>query len=616
MRKKSTLLFIIIGFLLIIAITSLCLYNLRNANLKSSIKNAQVIANVVETGLLSHMINGNTNQVNTFIDSAARIKNIEELWVVRSDLVKKQYGNSNLRTPKDDLDEEVLKTGKLNYSLDEHFTKTLMRVTVPFNATSEKGMDCTSCHHVNHGDTLGAVSMKMDISEYKNNGLEIIYLIPMILIFTIFIMILISRKENDYYLDILQQLSSSIRQAVNGKFRRIHNSNEYENDKITDLINDYNKMITTFKDTSYDIERKLQGFIGQTANSSNINPLEKSKDIIKNLSNLYQFKKEIELDNTKDEIYQRLSEVFINQYQISNFTFLEIDTLKNKIQIVKEVGEEDLYCKDNIINDPELCRCARTRNDVISVDFHHSCPYFKEKNKFHYCIDVEISKNICLIINFICTSRRELDNLKDKISFIKSYINEAAPSVEVKLLMEALQESAFEDGLTGLYNRKFLDEHSKKLIPQVKREDISVGVLLLDMDHFKAVNDEYGHDIGDKVLKELARILNETVRESDLIVRYGGEEFIVLLIGVNSEQDAMNVANKIRQRVRENEIDVYAGNKLKKTVSIGLSMFPEDSNNLDSVIKNADIALYEAKNGGRDQVVRFQENQVSSVDLF
>lgn len=139
---------------------------------------------------------------------------------------------------------------------------------------------------------------------------------------------------------------------------------------------------------------------------------------------------------------------------------------------------------------------------------------------------------------------------------------------------------------------------------------------MLDMDHFKAVNDEYGHDIGDLVLKELAQILEDTVRESDIVVRYGGEEFIVLLVNIKSEEDALNVAQKIAQRVRENEIDVYAGSKLKKTVSIGLSMYPQDSTKLDTVIKNADIALYEAKNSGRDKVVRFKEEQVTSVDLF
>jgi diguanylate cyclase (GGDEF)-like protein len=228
----------------------------------------------------------------------------------------------------------------------------------------------------------------------------------------------------------------------------------------------------------------------------------------------------------------------------------------------------------------------------------------------------EITKNINLVINFVLDTKEELESLKDNISFIKSYISESIPSIEVKLLMQALQESAFTDGLTGLYNRKFLEEHSKKLIPQAKRDNFNIGVLLLDMDHFKAVNDEYGHDIGDKVLKELSRILTETLRESDVIVRYGGEEFVVLLVNIKTEEDALTVANKIREKVKENEIDVYAGSKLRKTISIGLSMFPHDSSNFDSVIKNADIALYEAKSKGRDQVVRFTPESISSVDIF
>jgi len=118
------------------------------------------------------------------------------------------------------------------------------------------------------------------------------------------------------------------------------------------------------------------------------------------------------------------------------------------------------------------------------------------------------------------------------------------------------------------------------------------------------------------VLKELSRILEENVRESDIVVRYGGEEFIVLLVGITGVEDSLKVANKIRERVRENEVDVYAGAKLRKTISIGLSMFPEDSNTIEGVMKNADIALYEAKSSGRDKVIRFAQEQVSSVDLF
>ena len=105
------------------------------------------------------------------------------------------------------------------------------------------------------------------------------------------------------------------------------------------------------------------------------------------------------------------------------------------------------------------------------------------------------------------------------------------------------------------------------------------------MDHFKSVNDEYGHDVEIKVLKELSRILLETVRDSDIIIRYGGEEFIILLVNVKTQEDALAVADKIRMRVKENEIDIGSGTKLRKTISIGLSMFPEDSGNFENVIK-------------------------------
>jgi diguanylate cyclase (GGDEF)-like protein len=87
---------------------------------------------------------------------------------------------------------------------------------------------------------------------------------------------------------------------------------------------------------------------------------------------------------------------------------------------------------------------------------------------------------------------------------------------------------------------------------------------MLDMDHFKAVNDEYGHDIGDKVLKEFARIVKENVREADIVVRFGGEEFLVLLVGVTSEEAALEVANKLREKVADNVIDVYAGATMQK----------------------------------------------------
>ncbi len=613
MEKKIIYQFGATALLLTFIISAINIYNLKNNSIKASIHNGEIISEIIKNDLTTHMINKNMNQMETYFYSMSNVKDIVNLWTVRGESINKQYGINENKKAKDNIDKEVLETGKTIYKLNENSNYPTMRITVPYKVVFENGIDCLSCHNASQGDTLGAISMELNINDLESSQLENIYLIPIIVLMGMLITLFIFKKTVNQYSMIFNNLSKSLNSALNGNFKKISYP-ENLSDEMVSILDKFNNLMTAFKDTATDIDKKLKGFIGSKINNQ-INPLEDSKEIVLNLSNLYQFKKEIELDNTKEEIYNRLSEVFINQFKINTFTFIEIDVAKHKMNTIKELGNR-FYCKQNIENEPHLCRAARTKNDVITTQFHHTCPYFEKENKFHYCISSDISKDIYLIINFVFDTKEELDYLKEKISYIKSYINEAAPSIEVKLLMEALQQSAFRDGLTGLYNRKFLEEHSKKLIPQALRDKFNIGVLLLDMDHFKAVNDEYGHDIGDKVLKELSRILNETVRESDIIIRYGGEEFIVLLVNIKTEEDALNVANKIRTKVSENEIDVYAGSKLRKTISIGLSMFPDDSKSLDSVIKNADIALYEAKSKGRNKVIRFQSEQISSIDLF
>ncbi|MBU3013142.1 GGDEF domain-containing protein [Poseidonibacter lekithochrous] len=613
MGKKLIILSFILSLILSITIVSLTLLNSKKSNIKATIIAAESISNVVIHNLNTFMVNDNMHNSKAFINSLSNIKGINNLWLVRSELLNDKYVNSQ-RHPKDDIDKKVLSSGLAQYEIKEDLTKTTMRISIPYNANIENGVNCFSCHNVAQGDTLGAVSLDLDIESSIEGELELVYLIPLLIFISIFTIIYLSSRNIKSYENLFDSLKNSINEASTGNFDLIVKP-KILNSEMKDTIDKYNNLMVILKDAFVDIEKRMQRFIGNKSTMSSNNPLEESKDIILNLSNLYQFKKEIELDNTKEEIYDRLAQVFENQFGIESFTFLEINMNKHKMNVVKEVGNT-FYCKEYIKENPELCRSARTNNDVVSIDYHNSCPYFKEKDKYHYCTNIDISKEVNLIINFVCKTPSKLENLKDKISFVKSYINEAAPSIEVKLLMDALQESAFTDGLTGLYNRKFLEEHAKKLIPHAKREEFNIGVLLLDMDHFKAVNDEYGHDIGDKVLKELARIMTECIRESDIIIRYGGEEFIILLVGVSNVENAMNIANKIGKRVRENEIDVYAGNKLKKTISIGLSMFPDDATSLDSAIKNADIALYEAKNSGRDKVVKFNEEQISSVDLF
>ena len=132
---------------------------------------------------------------------------------------------------------------------------------------------------------------------------------------------------------------------------------------------------------------------------------------------------------------------------------------------------------------------------------------------------------------------------------------------------------------------------------------------MIDMDHFKMVNDTYGHDVGDVIIKKLSKTITENIKESDLAVRYGGEEFLVLLHGVD-EPEAIEIAERLRLKVAD--MKVKAGNEiLQKTISIGVSMFPSDTDSVWKCIKFADIALYRAKESGRNRVIRFNEEMWS-----
>lgn len=158
--------------------------------------------------------------------------------------------------------------------------------------------------------------------------------------------------------------------------------------------------------------------------------------------------------------------------------------------------------------------------------------------------------------------------------------------------------------MTGLYNRRFLEEFIDKVMSQAQRENETYSVMMLDVDWFKKVNDTYGHDVGDMVIVEIGKVLKENIREADLAIRYGGEEFIVMLHNA-SEEGALSVASKIHAAFGSLIFDVGSGETMQKTMSIGVSMFPEDGDTIWKCIKFADTALYVAKTTGRNKIVKY-----------
>jgi diguanylate cyclase (GGDEF)-like protein len=169
-----------------------------------------------------------------------------------------------------------------------------------------------------------------------------------------------------------------------------------------------------------------------------------------------------------------------------------------------------------------------------------------------------------------------------------------------------LHQLSITDGLTGLLNRKHILELLDREISRSRRYGHPVSVLMLDIDHFKNVNDTYGHQTGDAVMRRLADCLCETVRENDLVGRYGGEEFLILLPDSNARNSAQT-AQRIRKMVQDLEIETSNEN-VSVTVSIGVSSYPQYGQDANAVICAADAALYQAKSSGRNQVVLSETN--------
>ncbi|TLM65183.1 MAG: GGDEF domain-containing protein, partial [Deltaproteobacteria bacterium] len=205
------------------------------------------------------------------------------------------------------------------------------------------------------------------------------------------------------------------------------------------------------------------------------------------------------------------------------------------------------------------------------------------------------------------------DAIREKIFKAEAYLKQSLSVIEAKRLMNTLRESALKDPLTGLYNRRFLQDHANHVISGTLRRKKCLGMIMCDLDYFKQVNDQHGHDVGDVVLKETAHLILKGVREADIVLRFGGEEFFVLLTDINPG-DAYIVADKIRQSFEDHKFKIPSG-ILKKTLSLGVSEFPGDSEGFWQCIKYADVALYKAKESGRNRAIRF-DPQMWSGEQF
>lgn len=190
--------------------------------------------------------------------------------------------------------------------------------------------------------------------------------------------------------------------------------------------------------------------------------------------------------------------------------------------------------------------------------------------------------------------------VKGESGKITHYVGTFTDITDKKAAEDAIRHLAFYDALTELPNRMLLNDRLQQALVAAKRDDGRLALLFLDLDKFKPINDTYGHDVGDQLLKEAARRILACVRESDTVARIGGDEFIVLLRAVEDKHDAIGVAEKIRATL--GRTFALKEHRLEVSSSIGIALYPAHGSDAFALAKNADVAMYQAKNAGRNAV--------------
>ena len=600
----SSLLIIFVSFFIAMIISTL--FNFRDYGLKSAEDKAKLTAEIVKSGLTAHMVNGMMDQRSYFLDQISDLENINELWIARGPTVIKQYGQGhNNEIPRDKIDKNVLKNGISISDVTETPTRSLMRVTIPYIASSYGNPNCTSCHEAKEGEVLGVVSMVMDITDIRMSSFKTIMFNMVLTLFVSVLVFIVVNRFIKPYVSIFYSIQTVMNSVYRGDYTvRVKNGSHVESNQVANLLN---SMLEKLQHTFEELDKKVYVFIKNKNYVKESDPLKNINNTIERLSDIYKFKQTIENDKELQDIYNRIAYVLENHFSLNDFTISEIDNHHQSKNIVFTMNES--HC--DIINGE--CRANRIHSSVDSSIFAHSCEVYKNDGTEYICTPYTISKDLTLIITIVTKTEVETTRVRNLMSDIEDYITTARPSIISKKLMQLLNRLARVDQLTGMYNRKFLDEFTDVSIPQAVRSGVSYSVLMIDIDFFKMINDTYGHDVGDETIKIISRVIKNKIRQSDIAIRYGGEEFLVLLYNCD-KKDARGISENIRDEFSKQEI-TGNGEVFKKTLSVGFSSFPQDSNSIWKCIKYADLSLYSAKHTGRNKVVEFTEDLLNKNDV-
>ncbi len=298
-----------------------------------------------------------------------------------------------------------------------------------------------------------------------------------------------------------------------------------------------------------------------------------------------------------DEIYEVFSNYALKlfpHYQGQLYVYSE-----NKVDLECVSSWGDKKNKIDINFTPQDC-WALLQNQLYIVKPGSNTPRCNhiETKGGYACIPITVGGEI---LGLISLSFGSLSASNDEITTLARLASDIGLTLSNVRLRETLQELSIRDYLTGLYNRRYMEEMLLQEIAKSKRNGSGFGIIMFDIDHYKEFNDRYGHEAGDLVLSTLGQFLKDYFRESDIVCRFGGEEFVIILRDAH-ESEVLERAETLREVVKK--LPIKFGNQTLKemNISLGVSIFPQHGKTARALIDSADEALYRAKNEGRDRL--------------
>lgn len=452
-------------------------------------------------------------------------------------------------------------------------------------------------------------------------------LVVLVLILTLLAVLVINIATSTFIQKPIDRLTHAISLAQAGNLKSKTPVNSV--DEIGELSDQFNQMLYTMSELDarkIQTERELiqvqeelkykkvleeKSFIIEKTNQQ----LEKT---VKELSVLYEVSQMISSTLEPDELYNIMLDV-VKTLGFNEFALLVFDDESQKLSVKTAYGFQDNEkVKEMIFDLGEGISglAAQRRQPIYIKDTSREETYLhykgeKQEEGSFFSIPLISHERLMGVMNF---TRPGVDSFStNEIRLLNSLANQIAIAMENTRLYAKTKELSVTDELTHIYNRRHFQNMLEMEWRRAKRFSRNVSLLMIDVDHFKNYNDSYGHLEGDQVLKGIAAILGEHVREVDTVARYGGEEFSIILTHTDAN-DALQVALKLCKMVaahsfrnEERNIDTPV------TVSIGVATYPNDALNMEDLINHADIALYKAKNQGRNRVVTYQQAMSSGL---